>query len=208
VVSICGPSDFVSDWETSVDGKDVLPKVLGGCLETHRGLYIQASPLSWVTPDAATILCIHGIADKYVAHEQSEWLVEKLRAAGVEAKLLNLEGEGHGLKGADAALLEFFDTHLQGRHLPSGWCDRLLEHGSLVALDIPDGRGRLRLRFEPCKRRLMQDFVAAVEDSDPRMSADVAHEDGPGSIQPVGAGKPERGRHRPAGHHVGDPVGR
>jgi acetyl esterase/lipase len=118
VVNVYGPSDFVSDWDTSVDGKEVLPKILGGGLETHRELYVEASPLTWVKPDAAPTLCIHGTADKYVAHEQSVWLVEKLRAAGVEAQLLTLEGAGHGFKGADAekadaALLEFFDTHLR-----------------------------------------------------------------------------------------------
>ena len=118
VVNVYGPSDFVSDWDTSVDGKEVLPKILGGGLETHRELYVEASPLTWVKPDAAPTLCIHGTADTYVAHEQSVWLVEKLRAAGVEAQLLTLEGAGHGFKGADAekadaALLEFFDTHLR-----------------------------------------------------------------------------------------------
>jgi acetyl esterase/lipase len=118
VVNVYGPSDFVSDWETSVDGKELLPKILGGGLETHRESYIQASPLTWVRPNAAPTLCIHGTADKYVAHEQSVWLVEKLRAAGVEATLLTLEGAGHGFKGADAekaeaALLEFLDTHLR-----------------------------------------------------------------------------------------------
>ena len=117
VVNVCGPSDFVSDWDTSVDGKDVLPKVLGGGLETHRAAYILASPLVWVTPEAAPTLCIHGTADRYVAHEQSQWLVERLRAAGVEADLLTLEGAGHGFKGADAeradrALMEFLDGHL------------------------------------------------------------------------------------------------
>jgi acetyl esterase/lipase len=118
VVNVYGPSDFVSDWETSVDGKDVLPKVLGGSLETHRAAYIEASPLYWVTPAAAPTLCIHGTADRYVAHEQSRWLVERLRAAGVEADLLTLEGAGHGFKGDDAAraeraLMEFLDGHLR-----------------------------------------------------------------------------------------------
>jgi dipeptidyl aminopeptidase/acylaminoacyl peptidase len=70
-----------------------------------------------VTPAAAPTLCIHGTADRYVAHEQSQWLVERLRAAGVEADLLTLEGAGHGFKGADAeradrALMEFLDGHL------------------------------------------------------------------------------------------------
>src|SRR4030095_9652554 len=92
----------------------------GGNLETARPQHLRASPLYWVTPNAAPTLCIHGTDDKYVAHEQAVWLVDKLKAATVEAELLTLPGAGHGFKGADAekaeaALLAFFDKHLKGR---------------------------------------------------------------------------------------------
>ncbi len=118
VVDVYGPTDLVSDWDTSTDGKQVLTRWFGGPLDTHRAVYIEGSPLSWVTPAAAPTLCIHGTTDRLVAHEQSEWLVERLRKAGVEAELLTLEGAGHGFKGADkeradAALLAFFDAHLR-----------------------------------------------------------------------------------------------
>lgn len=60
----------------------------------------------------------HGTEDKYVAHEQAVWLIDRLKTAGVEAQLLTLEGAGHGFKGKDAeaaekALLAFFDKHLK-----------------------------------------------------------------------------------------------
>jgi dipeptidyl aminopeptidase/acylaminoacyl peptidase len=63
-------------------------------------------------------LCVHGTKDAYVAHEQAVWLVERLKAAEVEAELLTLEGAGHGFKGADAekaekAMLDFFERHLR-----------------------------------------------------------------------------------------------
>ena len=71
-----------------------------------------------MTPDAAPTLCIHGTEDAYVAHEQAEWLIDKLKGATVEAELLSLPGAGHGFKGADAekadaALFDFFDRHLE-----------------------------------------------------------------------------------------------
>ena len=71
-----------------------------------------------MTPNAAPTLCIHGTEDKYVAHEQAVWIVDKLKAAGVEAELLTLEGAGHGFKGKDAekadkAMFEFFAKHLK-----------------------------------------------------------------------------------------------
>ena len=53
-----------------------------------------------------------------MAHEQAEWIVDKLKAASVEAELLTLEGAGHGFKGKDAetaekAMIAFFDKHLK-----------------------------------------------------------------------------------------------
>lgn len=118
VVNVYGPSDFTQSYGKSVDAHEVLPLWFGGDLTTHRALHIQGSPLYWVTPNAAPTLCIHGTEDKYVAHEQAVWLVEKLQAATVEAELLTLEGAGHGFKGtdaekADAALFEYFDRHLK-----------------------------------------------------------------------------------------------
>ena len=118
VVDVYGPSDFTKSYGKSVDAAEVLPLFLGGNVETARRKHIVASPLYWVTPNAAPMLAIHGTDDKYVAHEQAEWIVERLRAAEVEAELLTLEGAGHGFKGADAeraraAMLDYFEKHLQ-----------------------------------------------------------------------------------------------
>lgn len=118
VVNVYGPSDFTKSYGKSVDAHEVLPLWFGGNLETHRDLHIQGSPLYWVTPEAAPTLCIHGTEDKYVAHEQAVWLIDKLQAATVPAELLTLEGAGHGFKGPDAekaeqALFAFFDQRLK-----------------------------------------------------------------------------------------------
>lgn len=117
VVNVYGPSDFTKSYGKSVDAAQVLPLFLGGDLEQARHQHILASPLYWVTPQAAPTLCIHGTEDKYVAHEQAVWMVERLKAADVEAELLTMPGAGHGFKGADQeradkALFEFFDRHL------------------------------------------------------------------------------------------------
>jgi dipeptidyl aminopeptidase/acylaminoacyl peptidase len=118
VVNYYGPSDFTKSYGKSVDAAEVLPLFLGGDLQKARRQHVVASPLYWVTPHAAPTLCVHGTKDAYVAHEQAVWLVERLKAAEVEAELLTLEGAGHGFKGADAeraekALLAFFDRHLK-----------------------------------------------------------------------------------------------
>jgi acetyl esterase/lipase len=118
VVNFYGPSDFTRSYGKSVDAAEVLPLWLGGDLTTAKRAHLRASPLYWVTPNAAPTLCIHGTKDTYVHHEQSELLVAKLKAAGVEAELLLLDGAGHGFKGADAdkaekAMLDFFAGHLK-----------------------------------------------------------------------------------------------
>ena len=117
VVSYYGPSDFTKSYGKSVDAHEVLPLFFGGNLEEKRAAHIAGSPLNWVTPRAAPTLCIHGTDDKYVAHEQAMWMVDRLKSCAVEAELLTLPGAGHGFKGADAekadeAMISFFKKHL------------------------------------------------------------------------------------------------
>ena len=118
VVNFYGPSDFTKSYGKSVDAAEVLPLFLGGDLTTKRREHIIASPLYWVTPNAAPTLCLHGTADQYVAFEQAQWIVDKLKAADVEAELVPFEGAPHGLKGVptektDALMIAFFDKHLK-----------------------------------------------------------------------------------------------
>lgn len=102
VADYYGPSDFTQSYGKSVDAAEVLPLFLEGNLAQKRLAHIRASPLNWVTPNAAPILALHGTEDKFVAYEQSVWLLERLLGAGVQAELETLTGAGHGFKGADA----------------------------------------------------------------------------------------------------------
>ena len=102
VADYYGPSDFTQSYAKSVDAAEVLPLFLEGDLVHKRPAHIRASPLNWVTPDAAPILALHGTQDTYVAYEQSVWLLERLLGAGVPAELETIPGAGHGFKGADA----------------------------------------------------------------------------------------------------------
>jgi len=61
-------------------------------------------------------LIIHGDADNLVPIQQSELLVRKLRAAGVEAKLVTKSGAAHGWpdQAKDLPLIaDWFDAHLK-----------------------------------------------------------------------------------------------
>ena len=118
VVNYYGPSDFTKSYGKSVDAAEVLPLWLGGDATKELQKHILASPLYWVTPDAAPTLLLQGTEDKYVNHEQAVWMHEKLKAAQVEVEFLSLEGAGHGFKGADAekaqkAMFDFFERRLK-----------------------------------------------------------------------------------------------
>jgi acetyl esterase/lipase len=118
VVNYYGPSDFTKSYGKSVDAAQVLPMWLGGDLEHARRQHILASPLNWVTPDAAPTLLLHGTLDQYVAFEQAEWMNDRLKACDVEVKLVPLEGAKHGFGGKDAEraekeAFEFLDAHLK-----------------------------------------------------------------------------------------------
>lgn len=118
VVDYFGPSDLTKSYGRSVDAGEVLPLFLGGDVWHARQAHLRASPLNWVTPDAAPTLAIQGTKDRYVNYEQSVWIIDRLLACGVEAELQSIEGADHGFKGADAEradkrMLGFFDRHLK-----------------------------------------------------------------------------------------------
>jgi acetyl esterase/lipase len=76
----------------------------------------QISPVSHVTPDDPPTFIIHGDKDQVVPLQQSELIIEKLKAAGVETKLIVKKGAGHGWLtiGEDAVLfIDWFDQHLK-----------------------------------------------------------------------------------------------
>jgi acetyl esterase/lipase len=70
-----------------------------------RGLEGQAladaSPITHVTADAPPFLLVHGTADWLVPYAQSEALHAALTAAGVEARLVPVEGAQHIFDGSD-----------------------------------------------------------------------------------------------------------
>lgn len=74
------------------------------------------SPVTHATADDPPTLILHGDADKLVPIQQAETIVEKLKAAGVDAKLVVKPGAAHGWpdqpKDMDT-FAEWFDTHLK-----------------------------------------------------------------------------------------------
>jgi acetyl esterase/lipase len=146
VADYYGPTDFTQSYSKSVDAAEVLPMFLGGDLNHNRLAHIRASPLNWVTPNAAPVLSLHGTNDAYVAYEQSVWLIERLLAAGVPAELETISGAGHGFKGADAERADqrtfaFFDKYLKARQPQHQIViSDLGPKGEIVGMEWPSGK--------------------------------------------------------------------
>ena len=84
--------------------------------EKLRAIAREISPVTHVSPDDPPTLIIHGDADQLVPLQQSELMVEKLKAAGVEAKLIIKPGAGHGWPTIPLdmkTIADWFDSHLK-----------------------------------------------------------------------------------------------
>src|ERR1043165_750814 len=83
------------------------------------GRYI--SPVNHVSGKAPPTLIMHGNKDKLVPIQQSELMIEKLKAAGVEAKLIVKPDAEHGWKDMTKDAVQFadwFDAHLKKKEAP------------------------------------------------------------------------------------------
>jgi len=85
------------------------PKRIQELLRAH-------SPIYHVTSDDAPMLIVHGDKDKLVPLFQASQMIDKLRSAGVQAKLMVAKGKGHGWRGMwkneFKHIADWFDVHL------------------------------------------------------------------------------------------------
>lgn len=78
----------------------------------------EISPVYHATADDPPTLIIHGDADKLVPIQQAELILEKLKSAGVETKLVVKKGAQHGwpdLVKDNAIIADWFDAHLKAQ---------------------------------------------------------------------------------------------
>src|SRR5438876_1207489 len=67
-----------------------------GDLETDREKLIARSPITYIDNVRCPLLVIQGDNDPRVPREESDQVVERLRALGRPVEYLTFEGEGHG----------------------------------------------------------------------------------------------------------------
>jgi len=102
-VDLFGPSDFPAydpNLPTPMVQREnpdsVIAQLLGGPVSQKLELAKRASPVTWVTKDAAPLLIMQGSKDPLVPVDQSQRLYDKLKAAGANVTLDIIEGAGHG----------------------------------------------------------------------------------------------------------------
>ena len=104
--------------------QDPATKVFRPITDEARILEIgrKVSPVYHVSADDPPTLIIHGDADKLVPIQQAELILEKLKAEGVETKLVVKKGAQHGwadIVKDNAIIADWFDAHLKPKHEPT-----------------------------------------------------------------------------------------
>ena len=120
VVSFFGRTNFTKKTWTEELEKKIFVPLIGASFEDKPELYKKISPIAYVSRTSPPFLLFHGAEDKLVPPQDSIDMAEKLRAAGVSAKAVIVEGEGHGsadwverwAKSVEQAVA-FFDAHLK-----------------------------------------------------------------------------------------------
>ncbi len=74
----------------------LISKFLGASYEENPELWANASPITYVGPESAPFLFLHGTEDRSIPYQQSVDMMSALAAAGVSAEIFTAEGAGHG----------------------------------------------------------------------------------------------------------------
>ncbi len=94
-VSICGMSDLRTFYATTEPWIALAAHGKYGHPERDAELLGQLSPLARVHDIRAPVLAVHGATDTNVPPQESTQIVDALRACGVPARAVVVEGEGH-----------------------------------------------------------------------------------------------------------------
>ena len=68
---------------------------LGASYEENPELWVKASPITYVGPESAPFLFLHGTDDLSISYQRSVDMMNALKAAGVSAEIFPAEGAGH-----------------------------------------------------------------------------------------------------------------
>ena len=115
VVDLYGVNDFM----TIKNLDDCISNFLGTARDKDPQIWKYASPVTHISKNDPPFLIMHGTADTTVDIDQSIEFDKKLRSAGVDSKLVIVEGAPHTFhlqpqqKDLRPIVIEFFDKHLK-----------------------------------------------------------------------------------------------
>ena len=91
--------------------------------EKRKEILKEISPIYHITPKMPPTLLVHGDKDALVPVQQSEIMIEKLKANNVPCELIVHQGGGHGAwKGVEqdvAKIADWFDKYLPKSGTPN-----------------------------------------------------------------------------------------
>jgi acetyl esterase/lipase len=120
VVDWFGPTDLATMGSNYDQPNSSVARLIGGPVRQYKDRAARASPLTYVSTEAAPFLIMHGDQDDCVPLSQSEKLANALRKAGVDVTFRVYHGAGHGGHAFTTPeswkmIEDFFDRHLRGR---------------------------------------------------------------------------------------------
>jgi acetyl esterase/lipase len=118
VVDFFGPTDLTKYGNDESAQNSTFVPLLGGRYKDKPEAYKNASPINYVSKNAAHFLILQGTKDWLVSPDQSRELYKKLKDAGAHADLVEFEGASHGFFGEDGkkantAALKFLEEQLK-----------------------------------------------------------------------------------------------
>lgn len=118
VVSYFAPTDLGLYRDDESAMKSTFEPLLGARFKDDPEIYKKASPITYVSKKAAPFLFLHGTKDWIVPIDHSRSMCKKLKDVGVEADIIEVEGEAHGWKGAQSrrtwlSVFKFLEQHLK-----------------------------------------------------------------------------------------------
>jgi dipeptidyl aminopeptidase/acylaminoacyl peptidase len=118
-VDVFGVANLVTMIEHAQPNWRRFLKLWIGDLETDRAKLVERSPITHLDQVRCPMLVVQGTNDPRVPQEESDQVVERLRARGVPVEYLVFEDEGHGFTKransdrAHARIVEFLTEQLQ-----------------------------------------------------------------------------------------------
>jgi acetyl esterase/lipase len=122
VVAYCTPCDFLAITPANRNAYGPVSELLGGPIEEKTELAKAASPITYVSKDAAPILIVHGTADATVPLAQVESFYAAMKKVGADATFITILDGTHSVPPSGGPklkkrVLAFFDKYLRGQNV-------------------------------------------------------------------------------------------